>query len=185
MLFDPAHFARYIPVHSDEYKYARNLNALKGRLKKNFAEAFGKEALENYYTGKTRVQKYNAEDKAQEKMGKPWLLSKPFNPHFPHEEFAELLGVKFVNLHGTLQSYFMAVAMHEHTGNTLYSDLAEDLFTDFEVAAHQNRLPGVKRISQRKFKEVRTEIARSVDVMIEHTLPPRYRLPETPEKLMP
>lgn len=182
MLFDPYSFVKNFSWPPKEKSYEDKLNTLKGTLKESFEHAFGEEALLNYYLGNTKVQKHDENDFALRKGKKPWLESKAFNPHFPHEELADLLQVKFIELHATLRNYFMAVAVHKQTGHALYADLAEDFFIDFEVAAHQNRLPDCRRISQRKFKEVRTEIARTVDVMIEHTLPPQYRLPETHER---
>lgn len=174
MFFSPsAFFLTFYPAYNNAEEIAK-LNELKGSLKTSFEQAFGEDALKMYYTGKIKQPVYTAEDLIEYKFdGTQKSDTKDFNPHFPHAELADDLGIKFIQLHRILQPYFMAAAMHKDTGNSLYADLADDLFTDFTSTALQQD----QNLTEAQFKTVKTEIARAVNTMIEHTLPPQYRPP--------
>jgi hypothetical protein len=176
--FVPTRKATAKDLAADDAAYVNELNALKGSLRKDFDDAFGTDALEKYYMGSTKVPKYGEDELPMMKNGKPWLISKPFNPHFSHEQLADELGIKFGPLHANhLWDLYRSVSLYLKTQNPIYNDIAEDLFEEFKIAAKANRLDDFsKDLTEEDFEQVSEAIRFAANTMIEHCQPLSLRL---------
>ena len=69
------------------------------------------------------------------KDGKPKKTYEDFNPHFEHEVLADDLNLRFMNLHPILQAYFMAYALDKTTTAKRYTELKQELKSEFSEQA--------------------------------------------------
>ena len=149
------------------------LNELKTTLKEDFEQEFGPNALTMYYLGKIKRPVYDEDDKIVRKSdGTKKLATKDFGMHFPHEILADELGINFLKMHTTiLQPYFMAVAMHEFTGNNDYDMLARDLLDNVITTAKENIREGYPDLTEMGLTRIVDAISFSVTMMIQHKKP--------------
>jgi len=173
-----------------EASQIENLRALKQTLETDFIREFGSQAFETYYIGRPKRLLYKkdyiydfdeATKKVHVKAEEPELKTDTCKFHVTHELFADDFGIKYISEEGVLhitkfKPYFMAMAMHQITGNDLYDELASDLFDEIQIAVKKSMQEGFDPIKDWEWSKVVDSISTSIDTMVQHTRPASLRM---------
>ena len=135
------------------------LKALREGLITEFNAVFGNQALYNYYLGKKKVASTG-------KDGKPKKTYEDFNPHFEHEVLADDLNLRFMNLHPILQAYFMAYALDKTTTAKRYTELKQELKSEFSEQAKLEMLVKDAGLTEDQEQDVFDKLETVADRMI-------------------
>ena len=170
-----------------------DLNKLRDSLKSIFDHHFGEDALLKYYQGKVQVRKFDENDRPMNKNiplkdenrnpvldeegneiieKKPWILTKKFALHYPHEVIADTLHLKLGKFHyKILEPYFMTLALEAWLEEPAYAALAEKLYEEFESTALEFVIEGEEPPTKEQLRLVTKEACTMVREMFQYMMP--------------